>query len=329
MSRLRREAPRLLLGGLACLALGLLLGGVTKPGVNYNKSRANKGLPPLSNAGALERVSNLVGWSYFVMWSVSFWPQVLINFRLKSVAGLSFDFVGLNLVGFSCYSVYNCALFFSPSVQRKYEARHGTTGVPVQANDVFFGLHAVAVTLLTVCQMLVFRDAAHSVSRPVRLFVAALLATATVSGIVSAAGGLDVLDWLLTLSYLKLSISLTKYFPQAFLNFRRKSTAGWSIENVLLDFFGGLLSVLQLVLDCSESEDWSGVSGNLVKFALGFTSMVFDVVFLTQHYLLYPHATDGSGAAGDEGVLALLIEEAAAEAGGEGWEGGAGAEAKK
>ena len=32
------------------------------------------------------------------------------------------------------------------------------------------------------------------------------------------------------------------------MNFRRKSTQGWSIGNVLLDFTGGSLSLLQMFL---------------------------------------------------------------------------------
>ena len=222
-------------------------------------------------------------------------------------------------MGFCCYSTYNCALFFSTSVQKKYAAAHDGSAVPVHANDVFFGLHAVGVTLLTLAQMAFYRHPHNQpVSRPARLFVAALLATAAVTGVVSAAGGLSVLNWILCLSYLKLSISVTKYVPQAALNFRRKSTAGWSIENVLLDFSGGLLSVVQLVMDCLLKQDWSDVSGNPVKFGLGFTSMVFDVVFLTQHYVLYPGregGAPGSGAgAGAGGGGGLLDAEAAEDA---------------
>ena len=32
------------------------------------------------------------------------------------------------------------------------------------------------------------------------------------------------------------------------MNFRRRSTVGWSIGNVLLDFTGGALSILQMFL---------------------------------------------------------------------------------
>lgn len=33
------------------------------------------------------------------------------------------------------------------------------------------------------------------------------------------------------------------------MNYRRKSTIGWSIGNVLLDFTGGMLSMLQMILN--------------------------------------------------------------------------------
>lgn len=32
------------------------------------------------------------------------------------------------------------------------------------------------------------------------------------------------------------------------MNYRRKSTEGWSIGNVLLDFTGGVLSILQMIV---------------------------------------------------------------------------------
>ena len=45
-----------------------------------------------------------------------------------------------------------------------------------------------------------------------------------------------------------MAVTLSKYFPQAILNFRRQSTVGWSIGNVLLDFTGGSMDIVQLVL---------------------------------------------------------------------------------
>lgn len=33
------------------------------------------------------------------------------------------------------------------------------------------------------------------------------------------------------------------------MNYKRKSTIGWSIENIFLDFTGGMLSMLQMILN--------------------------------------------------------------------------------
>ena len=65
---------------------------------------------------------------------------------------------------------------------------------------------------------------------------------------------------------------------------------------------GGALSTLQLVLDCADQHDWSGISGDVVKFGLGVTSMVFDVLFLVQHYVLYRPVPAGTTEALLDGV---------------------------
>ena len=45
--------------------------------------------------------------------------------------------------------------------------------------------------------------------------------------------------------------------------------------------------MLQLVIDSSLQGDWSGISGNPVKVGLSQISLVFDIIFITQHYVLY------------------------------------------
>lgn len=56
---------------------------------------------------------------------------------------------------------------------------------------------------------------------------------------------------------------------------------------MLLDFAGGWLSLAQLLIDSALENDWSGVTGNPVKFGLGNITIVFDVIFMLQHYVLY------------------------------------------
>jgi cystinosin len=43
----------------------------------------------------------------------------------------------------------------------------------------------------------------------------------------------------------------------------------------------------QLIIDSALQNDWTGITGNPVKFGLGNITIVFDVIFLLQHYVLY------------------------------------------
>jgi cystinosin len=45
--------------------------------------------------------------------------------------------------------------------------------------------------------------------------------------------------------------------------------------------------MLQLFIDSSLQADWSGLTGNPVKFGLANISLLFDIIFITQHYVLY------------------------------------------
>ena len=87
--------------------------------------------------------------------------------------------------------------------------------------------------------------------------------------------------------YIKLLVTCVKYTPQAWKNYKAKSTAGWSITQILLDFLGGVLSIAQLVIDSSLQSDWSGITGNPVKLGLGQVSIFFDIIFMVQHFILY------------------------------------------
>jgi cystinosin len=98
-------------------------------------------------------------------------------------------------------------------------------------------------------------------------------------------------------------LTVWKYVPQVFANFKRQSTVGWSITQQLLDFSGGLLSMVQLLIDSSLQADWSGLTGNPVKFGLANISLLFDIIFITQHYVLYgPVAEKGEREIHDEGA---------------------------
>ena len=87
------------------------------------------------------------------------------------------------------------------------------------------------------------------------------------------------------LGYFKLAISSLKYLPQMYWNYQRKSTAGWSIFNILMDLTGGLFSFGQMGLEAIFGLD---VKINIVKLVLGIMVVFYDILFVIQHYCLYP-----------------------------------------
>ncbi|KDN50054.1 hypothetical protein RSAG8_01389, partial [Rhizoctonia solani AG-8 WAC10335] len=86
-------------------------------------------------------ISQSLGWLYFIAWTVSFYPQVFLNARRKSVEGLSIDFVSLNVVGFTSYTIYTTNFFFNEEVREEYRKRHNGYDNSVQLNDVAFAIH--------------------------------------------------------------------------------------------------------------------------------------------------------------------------------------------
>ncbi|KAL2000944.1 hypothetical protein VTN02DRAFT_2441 [Thermoascus thermophilus] len=250
-------------------------------------------------------LSRVLGWIYMLCWSASFYPQPIYNFRRRSTAGLAIDFPTINVLGFVCYTVYTAAFLYSPVIRRQYAARHPVSQEPtVRFNDFAFAAHAMVLSAIVYTQfwpkIWKFKVSKYQrVSRPVAgLFWGSLLAIAIVVLIVlikSPDGGYDPSSWawidvLYAMSYVKLIITVVKYVPQAWVNYKRKSTVGWSIQQVLLDLTGGILSIAQLILDASFEDDWSGVTGNPVKLLLGNVTILFDVLFVVQHYILYRNA---------------------------------------
>jgi cystinosin len=85
--------------------------------------------------------SSVVGWTYFTAWTVSFYPQAIMNYRRKSVDGLAVEFLYLNVGAFLCLSIYNIALYTSAGVRNEYAGRHDGAMPAVAVNDVAFAVH--------------------------------------------------------------------------------------------------------------------------------------------------------------------------------------------
>lgn len=229
----------------------------------------------------------IIGWIYFVAWSISFYPQIVLNFRMKDVSGLSLDFIAMNFLGFFCYSIFNVCLFWLNSVQKEYFHIHPRGVNPVLINDVFFALHALVLTFVTIIQCIMYKQRTQKISYAASGIIVVLIGVLTISGVICGAHKLSLLDYIYVFSYVKLAITIMKYCPQVYMNFKRKSTVGWSMGNVLLDFIGGSFSLLQMFLLAYNYNDWTSIFGSPTKLGLGLLSIFFDLIFIFQHYVLY------------------------------------------
>ncbi|XP_044587509.1 cystinosin homolog [Cotesia glomerata] len=232
-------------------------------------------------------LSDVVGWIYFLTWTISFYPQVYENYKRKSVVGFSFDFLALNIVGFVMYALFNCGLYWIPEIERQYSERYPRSLIPVLFNDVFFSINAVAANLLIIWQCFIYEIGSQRVSITAKTINGIFGILAVVSLALSIAKVTLWLDFFYLCSYIKLVITIIKYIPQTYSNCVRKSTSGWSIATTLLDITGGILSMLQMILNSYNYNDWESIYGDITKFGLGLISTVLDAVLIFQHYVLY------------------------------------------
>jgi cystinosin len=198
------------------------------------------------------------------------------------------------VLGFACYTTSTASFLYSPVIRRQYAGRHPLSPEPtVRFNDLVFGAHAVVLVVLTYTQFYSSLwgfevSKLQKASRPVLgIVIGSCLAVALTAALVLLYDTWEAIDILYVLGYVKLLATFVKYIPQAYVNFKRKSTRGWSIGQILFDITGGVLSIMQLVIDASFQGDWSGITGNPLKFGLGCVSICFDIIFITQHYVLY------------------------------------------
>lgn len=71
-----------------------------------------------------------------------------------------------------------------------------------------------------------------------------------------------------------MAVTVSKYLPQAILNYKRKSTVGWSIGNILLDFTGGCTDIFQMVLQATNT----GMEVGIQMWA-GFVNFLKKIIF--------------------------------------------------
>ncbi|CAJ2666059.1 unnamed protein product [Trifolium pratense] len=240
------------------------------------------------NSDTLKIVYTVFGWVAFVVWSSSFYPQFFLNFSRKSVVGLNFNYLLLNNTKHTLYLIYNASLYFSPTIQFQYHQKYGFdqrfllvdrtaegTGSrsnrsdrPVRSDDIYerylFRYSGTKMDWIKRGQICFFKVNSSNLQL-IKLF--------------------SIHPCTLTSKVVFISYQIPS---KAFMNFMIKSTDGFSIGNVFLDFLGGLANYAQMVTQSIDQNSWVNFSGNLGKVLLSLVCMFFDLLFMFQHYVLYP-----------------------------------------
>ncbi|KAL0216745.1 hypothetical protein P9112_008929 [Eukaryota sp. TZLM1-RC] len=203
----------------------------------------------------LVTLSFALGVGYFTAWSFSFYPQIFLNYRRKSVVGLSFDFQVYNLIGFFYYSIYSWINY----LEWEKEPKH------VDISDLAFPVHAFLITSFTCLQIVLYDRGNQKVS-----YLCWILAFIFITSPILTLYTNFTLSHVL--GSVKLFISFIKYMPQIKLNFKRKSTKGFNISNIILDMTGSTLSFAQMTVDAVIEGNYS-VFRNFTKLGLSLQSV--------------------------------------------------------
>lgn len=154
------------------------------------------------------------------------------------------------------------SFYFIPSIQDEYKQRNDGQSNLIKFNDVFFAVHALLLTSVYLLQVIMFRKKEEKLSVAGALSCGGVCIALIVLTALCVFNLFSWLNLMYVMSYVKLVLTITKYIPQVYMNYLLKSTVGWHVQNVILDFAGGILSITQLFLDAFSSGDLiEGIKG--------------------------------------------------------------------
>lgn len=178
--------------------------------------------------------SSVIGYTYFVAWTICYYPQIISNYQRKTSEGLSADSILVEFVKCGYYTVYNAFFLWDKSLLEAYRARNGPDAeITVMSNDVAFAMNAFLMTFITLCQIFYY-DGFSGVSKTCWAVVASTFVI-TVGFLICMSLGVDgfnKIDFLYMMAGFKLVLTIGHYIPQLLLNFKRKSTRGKCSKNL-------------------------------------------------------------------------------------------------
>jgi cystinosin len=228
----------------------------------------------------LDLILHILGVSYTLIWSLSFYFQAYLIIKLKSAEGYSLDFQIFNLIGFS-YLIANNWKYFNQKASFD------------NILDLIFAVNALLMSIVIFILSFVFPRGKNRGSFSVSLII---LVVVLMTGLFYTLNEYHIKgprdDLLIFMGLTKALMSTTKYLYQIYLNSDRKSTVGFSNANVWMDLTGGALSLAQEILKIAFMRSSSVIANNvnLAKFSLSIVVIFFDLIFFYQIRKYRPQA---------------------------------------
>jgi len=198
-----------------------------------------------------------------------YWSSCLPNHLTLSAVGLSADFTWINPLGFLALTIWSFGIYFSPIAREEYRLRHEGNNPQVSKSDLAFALHGFLLSSAQFIMVYYYTYFYRRTKTPIfsinqssgeedpllperedpdlaitsqpttpSLIFKFLIALAWVAAIGGGAfakiGNFTFLDWLYLISTIKLIISIIKFVPQVLLNWRLKSSEGFSVAMPVL-----------------------------------------------------------------------------------------------
>jgi cystinosin len=224
-------------------------------------------------------INNLCGWIYAAAFIGGYFFISLEIYQKKTSAGLSWNYFVLSLLGYLYYLFY----FFWGM-----ESRSSDIASSIHFQDFLFIICSVLWHPIVFFQMRIYPGCPEN---KVSWVYAGLCALSFGSIFVVYAITGDAVETMTFMGTLKTVFSVYMLIPQAILNWKRKSTYGWSVLNCILDVFAGLLSIVQVMIDYWGLDlpvaERTAKDLNIAKLSLGLNCVVFDILFIYQHFCLY------------------------------------------
>lgn len=152
------------------------------------------------------------------------------------------------------------------------------------AVDLSFNIHALLLCAATMVLVLYYPRSLNRISRPTVTFMICSFIAVVVVAIFDTSTAVQLVGLIM------FAVGSVKYIPQVKLNFKKRSTSGFSIGAIVLEIFACLFSFSEIILIKLESKTSSEIYGKvflIMRFILIILYLGYDALFLFQHYILF------------------------------------------